>query len=84
MGATPILRMIASTLGFIAGLALGFAVIDWLIVASEARRRAAGQVDPGAAQAEAIYVYLGFVLIPLAAVIGMSLGRRIADRGRRQ
>jgi hypothetical protein len=73
-----------SILGFVAGLALGVALIAGMIAASETRRRAAGQVDPGAAQAEAIYVYLGFLLIPLTAVLGVAVGRLIAGRGSRE
>jgi|GEM_PF-5723623 len=78
-GATSIRRLFVPFLGFILGLSFGVAFMVGLMLASESRREAAGRVDPGAAQAESLYVYLGFVLIPTTAVAGLAIGRRLAD-----
>ena len=55
------------------GLVVGVAIIVGLTKASEARHpREHGESG-------AIYFYLGFVLVPLTAMIGRDIGRRIAQ-----
>ncbi|MDX2036591.1 MAG: hypothetical protein SFX72_08060 [Isosphaeraceae bacterium] len=74
-------RWIFPIAGLVAGLVLGGAIIVGSMTASEARRRAEGRVDPGSAQAEAVYVYVGFVLIPAAGAVGWKLGERLGRGG---
>ena len=72
-------RSLGSFLGGIAGLALGLVIIGGLMDRSQDRRYREGRSGPGDAQAEAIYVYIGFILVPVSTVSGVALGRRLAE-----
>ena len=71
-------RLVGSLIGGALGLVLGAALILFLMSASQSRREARGEIDPGAGQADALYVYLGFVLIPVLIVVGVAAGRALA------